>query len=123
MPEHHVSRTRGADHAPHSLSLQGRFGRMFRNLPSFEPQGVGTTQEERDKPLADVAALMHEPEAARSGGWKPFEEEFDREIPAGFTYLGQFIDHDITFDPVSSLQRQNDPDGLHNFRTPRFDLD
>mgnify|MGYP001072582181 CR=1 FL=1 len=24
-------------------------------------------------------------------------------IPAGFTYLGQFIDHDITFDPVSSL--------------------
>jgi hypothetical protein len=24
---------------------------------------------------------------------------------------------------VSSLQRQNDPDALHNFRTPRFDLD
>ena len=44
-------------------------------------------------------------------------------IPSGYTYLGQFIDHDITFDPVSSLQRQNDPDALHNFRTPRFDLD
>ena len=36
---------------------------------------------------------------------------------------GQFIDHDLTFDPVSSLQRQNDPDGLVNYRTPRFDLD
>jgi hypothetical protein len=22
-------------------------------------------------------------------------------IPAGFTYLGQFVDHDITFDPSS----------------------
>src|SRR5207253_4018255 len=41
----------------------------------------------------------------------------------GYTYLGQFIDHDLTFDPVSSLQRQNDPDGLVDFRTPRFDLD
>jgi len=47
----------------------------------------------------------------------------DGPIPAGYTYLGQFIDHDITFDPVSSLQRQNDPDGLHNFRTPGLDLD
>ncbi|MGH2769165.1 MAG: peroxidase family protein, partial [Actinomycetota bacterium] len=45
------------------------------------------------------------------------------EIPAGYTYLGQFIGHDITFDPASSLQRQNDPHALHNFRTPRLDLD
>ncbi|MGE0066946.1 MAG: heme peroxidase family protein, partial [Solirubrobacterales bacterium] len=37
--------------------------------------------------------------------------------------LGQFIDHDITFDPASSLLRANDPEALHNFRTPRFDLD
>lgn len=49
--------------------------------------------------------------------------ELDGPIPAGYTYLGQFIDHDITFDPVSSLQRQHDPDGLHDFRTPRLDLD
>ena len=44
-------------------------------------------------------------------------------IPAGYVYLGQFIDHDIRFDPTSQLQRRNDPDGLINFRTPRFDLD
>ena len=45
-------------------------------------------------------------------------------IPAGFTYLGQFIDHDITFDPTPfELQRVNDPDALVNFRTPRLDLD
>jgi hypothetical protein len=44
-------------------------------------------------------------------------------IPAGYTYLGQFVDHDITFDPQSRLERENDPDALVDFRTPRFDLD
>lgn len=44
-------------------------------------------------------------------------------IPSGYTYLGQFIDHDITFDPMSSLDRFNDPDALQDFRTPRLDLD
>jgi hypothetical protein len=44
-------------------------------------------------------------------------------IPAGYTYLGQFIDHDLTFDPVSSLQRDNDPASIVDYRTPRFDLD
>jgi hypothetical protein len=44
-------------------------------------------------------------------------------IPAGYTYLGQFVDHDITFDPTSALGRDNDPQALVNFRTPRYDLD
>jgi Animal haem peroxidase len=44
-------------------------------------------------------------------------------IPAGYTYLAQFVDHDITFDPASKLQGDNDPRALANFRTPRFDLD
>ena len=44
-------------------------------------------------------------------------------IPAGFTYLGQFIDHDITFDPTSSLARLNDPNTVRNFRTPGLNLD
>jgi hypothetical protein len=44
-------------------------------------------------------------------------------IPALYTYLGQFIDHDITFDPASSLQMQDDPDALTDFRTPALDLD
>ncbi len=44
-------------------------------------------------------------------------------IPALYTYFGQFIDHDITFDPVSVLTKQQDPDGLVDFRTPSLDLD
>jgi hypothetical protein len=49
--------------------------------------------------------------------------DFNRDIPAGYTYLAQFVDHDITFDPTSKLVGDNDPDALVNFRTPRFDLD
>ena len=46
------------------------------------------------------------------------------DIPAGFTYLGQFIDHDITFDPTSKLRPAQRPATRSvNFRTPRFDLD
>ena len=44
-------------------------------------------------------------------------------IPALYTYLGQFIDHDITFDPASSSQMQDDPDALTDFRTPALNLD
>jgi hypothetical protein len=47
----------------------------------------------------------------------------NRRVPAGYTYLGQFIDHDITFDPTSKLDRDTDPTTLRNFRTPRLDLD
>ena len=44
-------------------------------------------------------------------------------IPAGFTYLGQFIDHDITFDPTSFGTRARQPRNTVNRRTPRLDLD
>src|SRR5437763_10303698 len=50
-------------------------------------------------------------------------EDENPTVTAGYTYLGQFIDHDITFDPVSVLTAANDPDALTDFRTPRLDLD
>jgi hypothetical protein len=55
---------------------------------------------------------------ARSG-----QSTNNHRIPAGYTYFSQFVDHDITFDPMSKLQRDNDPGALIDFRTPRFDLD
>jgi hypothetical protein len=44
-------------------------------------------------------------------------------MTAGMTFLGQFIDHDVTFDPTSSLERQVDPELVQNFRTPSLGLD
>ena len=43
-------------------------------------------------------------------------------VPAGYTYFGQFIDHDLTFDSTSSLDPSK-PADPSNLRTPRFDLD
>src|SRR4051794_36818093 len=41
-------------------------------------------------------------------------------IPSGYTYLAQFVDHDLTFDPTPPGRRL---DGAPNLRTPRLDLD
>ena len=44
-------------------------------------------------------------------------------IPSGFTYLGQFIDHDITLDTSGIGERIDDPLTIENFRTSALDLD
>lgn len=46
-------------------------------------------------------------------------------IPAGYTYLGQFIDHDITLEPFSNIDENKkvDPQETMNLRTPCLDLD
>jgi hypothetical protein len=45
-------------------------------------------------------------------------------IPAGFTYLGQFIDHDLTFDQTDKTLGENvSPARLLQGRSPSLDLD
>ena len=44
-------------------------------------------------------------------------------LPAGFTYFGQFVDHDITFDVSSSLDVETNAETINNMRTPALDLD
>jgi hypothetical protein len=100
----HGQAGRGMQYWPESRFYEGRFGRLFRELPALE-----LTEAE----AAAIAEKMVEGEEAQD----------NPQIPAGYTYLGQFVDHDITFDPASSLQKRNDPDSLRNFRTPAFDLD
>jgi hypothetical protein len=86
---------------------------MFRNVPVYE---------HRVEDLQLLAARMVAPAKPEIPGGEEDPDE-NEALPAGYTYLGQFIDHDVTFDPASTLQRQTDPDALQNFRTPRFDLD
>jgi hypothetical protein len=46
------------------------------------------------------------------------------QIPAGFTYLGQFVDHDLTFDKTSVMLGENvSPAQLLQARSPSLDLD
>ncbi|GBL21323.1 hypothetical protein EMGBS4_13830 [Acidimicrobiaceae bacterium] len=46
------------------------------------------------------------------------------DIPAGYTYFGQFVDHDLTLDDrPNDLTSATDVSSLVNLRTPQFDLD
>jgi hypothetical protein len=110
----HHGEVRGAQLGARSTLLEGRFGRMFRTLPAAE------FDETILMALGD--AMTAEAEAEQTPETQVDGEE-NTAISAGYTYFGQFIDHDLTFDPASSLQRQNDPDALVDYRTPRFDLD
>lgn len=112
--------------APRSSFYQGPFGRIFRELEPWSPPGLTSEQDIVGHFLALAQGAMVEFPGQPPAGIDENSADvtaFTSQIPAGYTYFGQFIDHDITFDPVSSLMRQNDPAGLLNHRTPRFDLD
>jgi len=116
MAARHGIPLRGLMSAKSSPLFQGKFGRMFRSLPaaSFgqdEPTNEKALQALGIAMTADFDPVSDDPDAEESG------------IPALYTYFGQFIDHDITFDPASSLQKQDDPDALTDYRTPALDLD
>lgn len=116
MAQRHSTPIRGLMSTKRSPLFQGRFGRLFRSLP---PATFGSTDDENVKNLTTLGLKM-------SAGFDPPKDGKDDEesgIPALYTYLGQFIDHDLTFDPASSLQMRDDPDALTDFRTPAFDLD
>src|SRR5262245_16573223 len=116
MSEKHGIPVRGLMSTKTSTLFQGRFGRMFRTL---HPAKFGHTDQENIDNLTALGKAM----SADFDGPKDGQDEEESGIPALYTYLGQFIDHDITFDPASSLQKANDPDALVDFRTPAFDLD
>ncbi|WP_434811932.1 peroxidase family protein [Microbacterium sp. bgisy189] len=106
---------------------QGRFGRLFPTLPAFaadtpsvrealtELGKRGGPMDARDN-LGDATLLITNPGRAVRNPDNPTQ-------PAGMTFLGQFLDHDMTFDPTSSLARRQDPESIRNFRIPALDLD
>ena len=52
----------------------------------------------------------------------------DSDLPAGYTFFAQFVDHDITLDTLSALHQgpdaeKNQLDNLANLRTASLDLD
>ncbi|HMI82148.1 MAG TPA: ferritin-like domain-containing protein [Solirubrobacterales bacterium] len=108
--DHGFTPQRGIEVPPQTVEDTSRFGWLFPGLPAFEPP---------------VGALI---QLGRSGG--PMDAgteipptELSQTIPAGFTYFGQFLDHNITFDAESSLDKHDDPLATTNFRSGRIDLE
>ena len=113
---HHGKPLRGLMSTAKSPNFQGRFGRMFRSLPAAT---YGRTDQDSRNALLTLGNLM-------TAEFDRPKDGFDNEesgIPALYTYFGQFVDHDITFDPMTTLIKHSDPDALTDFRTPALDLD
>lgn len=106
---------------------QGRFGRLFPTLPPFASdtsliRGALTELGAPGGPM-DAGDDLSDPIALITDPAKSLDNPDNPTLTAGFTFLGQFIDHDMTFDPTSSLAREQDPESIRNFRIPALDLD
>ena len=91
----------------------GRFGPMFE-LPMGPVVSDDILRE-----LAEVIVKKDSGAPIMEG--EPVDE--NDIIPAGYTYFGQFVDHDITFDPTPMSVKEQDMGALVDFRTPALDLD
>jgi hypothetical protein len=104
------------------------FGRMFPNLPPFAPATdtvraalremgrPGGLMDARDPLEVGPIRLITEPGLSPNNVDNPFNT-------AGITFLGQFIDHDFTFDETSILGVPTPPETSRNTRNPTLSLD
>lgn len=88
----------------------------------FHTQFPGLDPYDRDEDLLRTLGGA-DGEAGAPMMESPDDPVGDADTPAGYGIFGQFVDHDITFDPTSDIDRRNDPAALRNFRTPALDLD
>jgi hypothetical protein len=109
-------------------SASNTYLRLFPDLPSFAPRtddnrnaaaqlgasgGILDAQDRLDDPLQSI---INPAEFSPNNADNP-------EMTAGVTFVGQFLDHDITFDRRSELNTNANPNRTLNFRTAAFDLD
>ncbi len=107
------------------------FGRIFDDLPPFAdntpglrqalldlaaPGGMLDAKDDLFGPNGGPVLLITDPNLSLVNKNNPHDT-------AGMTFVGQFIDHDLTFDATSQLGVPTDPTRSPNSRTARFDLD
>jgi hypothetical protein len=98
--------------------MEGRFTRLFPGVPGAKFE------------LADLEKLAEQmtaqPELKGPTPETDVDGEENQGIDSAYTYLGQFVDHDLTLDTTSHLREfltEVQLKALVDFRTPRFDLD
>lgn len=104
---HGFSPRKGENQPLSEFAQIGKFGRMF---PSLRPLSASVES------LTELGQAMLDNNTEDSAG-------DNVSVPAGYTYLGQFIDHDITLDTTALQEILVDPLAVRNFRTPMLDLD
>ena len=105
------------------------FGRLFPELDPFFEQASsqlnaalldigkpGGLLDAKDDLAAGPVALIVDPALSVNNPNNPTHT-------AGTTFMGQFMDHDMTFDLTSRLGEPTEPEDSPNARTPALDLD
>ena len=107
---------------------EDRFGRLFPQLRPFAPPSPelhaallelgqpGGILDAKDDLAAGPMNLITDPALSRNN-------PNNTAHTAGTTFMGQFMDHDVTFDLTSRLGEPTAPQDSTNTRTPAFDLD
>src|SRR5262249_55660697 len=110
-------------------ALTTHFGRIFERMHPFADPGrhgleaalveLGSPEgvlDARDALARGPVPLITDPSLSRHNPDNPTHT-------AGTTFMGQFMDHDMTFDTSSPLGKPAAPTAPRNARTPSFDLD
>lgn len=104
------------------------FTRMFPGLPAFAPISDDTREQAKklgeQGGVLDALDLLTDPiqSILNPAVFSPNNPD-NPNMTAGMTFLGQFLDHDVTLDLKSPLLQPSDPRRTTNFRTAAFDLD
>ncbi|HJS96788.1 MAG TPA: hypothetical protein VJ741_21140 [Solirubrobacteraceae bacterium] len=88
------------------------FGTMFPTLPAFHYS---------DQAAADLAATMANQTPDPPGTDRGTGDDSPT-LPAEYTYLGQFIDHNLDLDGTTQPTANVNPSSLTNLESFRFDL-
>jgi hypothetical protein len=88
------------------------FGTMFPRLRPFHYT---------EQAAADLAAAMQNPTPDPPGTDRGTSDD-SATLPAEYTYLGQFIDHNLDFDQTAQPTTDVNPSSLTNYESFRFDL-
>src|SRR5262245_2288659 len=127
-----------AEHPHQSFDRPDRFSRIFDNLRPFaeatpavvqalrdlgEPGGLLDAKDDLSDPILSITDPARRVNNPDSGKVLADGTGLDGGFSAGITFLGQFLDHDMTFDTTSRLGIAAKPERSPNGRTPSFDLD
>ncbi len=88
------------------------FGKMFPRLAPFRYS---------DRAAADIAATMKNASPDPPGTDRGTADDSPT-LPAEYTYLGQFIDHNLDFDSTAQPTADVNPSSVTNLESFRFDL-
>lgn len=100
-------------------SQEKSFSRLLKKNTDFTPLKLSNPDDVIAKIAHAIDQGLDDPSDTPDDQENPF-------VPAGYTYLGQFIDHDLTLDTRSTLKTIADPDQSsfpNDERTAILDLD